>query len=509
MTTWNVPVGQAADRRRLPAAGGVANRAEDARRCEAAHLVVGREADADLLHVAPVAARLLLRLELVEAEVLEELVERGVVVAVVDRQPRGERGRELRDEVLAPQLEPVDPELEREQVHRALEHVGRLGPAGAAVGVGRRRVREHARERDAVVRDRVRACVDPGAEQRDAGRDELEIRPHRGDHVRPDRGDLAVLRRRELERRHEVAAVDRRERVLRALLHPLHRRAQPPRDRDREQLLGIDVQLRAEPAADVGGDHAQLRLGHPERGGGEQPQDVRYLRRRPQRDVPAGLGPGDDATGLDRVRDQRGLHVAVLDDHVGAVVERSRLELPDVRDVRPELLVHEGSAVLRGGLDIDQHLERLVVDVDELRRIDRVRARVRDHDRDTVALVVHLADGEREVLRALHVLGHRPGARHRRLPVVAQIGAGEHGHDALGRLCRGGVDRRDPGVRIRAADDRHDDGARQGEVVDEASTSAQQRIVFLPLQGRPDVSCRGGAHAALPAAAATASTMLW
>ena len=164
----------------------------------------------------------------------------------------------------------------------------------------------------------------------------------------------------------------------------------------------------------------------------EQPQDVRYLRRRPQRHVAAGLGPRDDAAGLDGVRDQRRLHVAVLDDHVGAVVERSRLELPDVRDVRPELLVHERRAFLRGGLDVDQHLERLVVDVDELRRIDRVRARVRDHDRDAVALVVHLADGEREVLGALHVLGHRPGARHRRLPVVAQVGAGEHGDDALG-----------------------------------------------------------------------------
>ncbi len=99
-------------------------------------------------------------------------------------------------------------------------------------------------------------------------------------------------------------------------------RAQPPGERDGEQLLGVDVELRAEAATDIGGDHAQLRLGHPERGGGEQPQDVRDLRRRPQRHVAAGLRPGDDAARLDRVRDQRRLHVAVLDDHIGAVVER-------------------------------------------------------------------------------------------------------------------------------------------------------------------------------------------
>ena len=147
MTTWNVPVGRQRIVAVLPAARGVADRAEDPRRREAAHLVVGREADAELLHVAAVARASLLGLELVEVEVLEQLVERGVVVAGVDRQARGDRGRELRDEVLAPQLEPVDPELvaRAASIVRSM-HVGRLGPAGAAVGVGRRRVREDARE---------------------------------------------------------------------------------------------------------------------------------------------------------------------------------------------------------------------------------------------------------------------------------------------------------------------------------------------------------------------------
>ena len=61
-----------------------------------------------------------------------------MVVAAVDRQPRGERGRELGDEVPAAQLDPVDAELARERVHRPLEHVGRLGrpaPRYASVGV--------------------------------------------------------------------------------------------------------------------------------------------------------------------------------------------------------------------------------------------------------------------------------------------------------------------------------------------------------------------------------------
>ena len=49
------PGRQAADRGRLPAAGDVLERAEDARRREAAHLDVGREADAELLRVAALA----------------------------------------------------------------------------------------------------------------------------------------------------------------------------------------------------------------------------------------------------------------------------------------------------------------------------------------------------------------------------------------------------------------------------------------------------------------------
>ena len=144
-----------ADRRAVPAADGIADRAEDARRREAAHLVVRREADADLLRVAARAAR---RpgpfLIASRSSSSSGRVERRVVVARVDRQARRHRVRELLDEVLAAKLDRIHPELGRQSVHRPLEDVGRLGPPGSAVRVGRRRVREDAGERDAVVRDR-------------------------------------------------------------------------------------------------------------------------------------------------------------------------------------------------------------------------------------------------------------------------------------------------------------------------------------------------------------------
>ena len=108
----------------------------------------------------------------------------------------------------------------------------------------------------------------------------------------PDRRDLPVLRRGELELVDDVAAVDGRQVVLGPLLDPLHRPPEPPRQRDGERLLGVDVELRAEAAADVGGDDAQLRLGDPEDELQREAQDVRDLGRRPQRDLAGRARPG-------------------------------------------------------------------------------------------------------------------------------------------------------------------------------------------------------------------------
>ena len=201
------------------------------------------------------------------------------------------------------------------------------GPPGAAVRVGRRRVREDAGELDAVVRDRVRTGVDPGSEERDAGRDELEVRPHRGLHAGPDSAVIVPsfvapsVYSVTTSRPWIVASV-----VLRALLRPLHRAAEPARERDGQQLLRVDVELRAEAAADVGRDDPQLRLVHAETGRGEDAQEVRHLGRRTQRHVARRAGHGEHGPRLDRVRDQPRLAVRPRDDHVGArrSADRSR-----------------------------------------------------------------------------------------------------------------------------------------------------------------------------------------
>ncbi len=359
----------AAHLRGVPAAGDVAQRAEDPRRGEPAHLRVGREADPEAPDVAARVALGLLAPEALVVEELERPVERGVEVAGVHRRGPTRSSRELPHEVEPPQLDRILAELAGERVDRVLDRVGRLGATGAAVGVGRRRVREHAAALERVALHVVAAAVEPGPEQRDAGRDELHVRAHRGEQPDPDRRDLALGRGGELDLLDHVAAVDRREVALRALLDPLHGPAELPREREAERLLGVDVELRAEAAADVGGDDPQLRLrdARDERQG--RAQDVRDLRRRPEREVARRRRLHEHAAGLDRVRDQPLLAVALAhgDGRLGEQpVDLAGLHRPRVRDVRAELVVQDRGAVLRRLDHVRDGRQRLVFDLDEL-----------------------------------------------------------------------------------------------------------------------------------------------
>ena len=175
--------------------------------------------------------------------------------------------------------------------------------------------------------------------------------------------------------------------------------------------------------------------------------------------------------------------------------------------------MREGRAVCERLRDVDDGVQRLVVDLDELCRVLRLRARLGDHDGDAVALVARRV-GQRIVRRVLHVLGDRPGARHRRLPVVLQVGGGERRDDAVGLPRRVEIDALHAGVCVRAADDDHADRARRGHVVDVRAVAGEERRVLAALDGRADVAglLRRGAHDARPIVAAaswTATTMLW
>jgi hypothetical protein len=103
---------------------------------------------------------------------------------------------------------------------------------------------------------------------------------------------------------------------LAAGLGPLDRLARAGGPQQADDLLGVDLQLAAEAAADVGSHHAQLVLGHPGDHREHDPQDVRHLGRGPHRVVVA-LRLDDDRAGLHERRDQPLLHEPAADHDLG------------------------------------------------------------------------------------------------------------------------------------------------------------------------------------------------
>jgi hypothetical protein len=259
--------------------------ADHARRGEPADLDVGREADAA---VHPLLAQLrLLSAERIHVEHLEQQVEGALVVArVVDHADRQLR-RELilRDEVLAPQLEPVHAQLVGELVHAHLDHVRGLRPARSTDGVRGELGGEGA---DDVRLDRgepVAAAHHEPAQAGDHRALDQQVRAEVLDDPRVDARERAVSLRAQLHVRDLVTPVVGGGHVLRTRLGPLDRPAQLPRSPAEQYLFGIAVELRAEAAAHLGSDHADLLLGHPELHRQQQPQDVRDLRGAPERQV--------------------------------------------------------------------------------------------------------------------------------------------------------------------------------------------------------------------------------
>jgi hypothetical protein len=312
----------------------------------------------------------------------------------------------------------------------------------------------------------------------------------------------------------DVAPVDRPDVVLRALLGPLHRSPEATRDRNRDRPLAVDLDLRAEAAADVGCDHADLRLGDAEHKLEHEALDVWRLCRRPQRDVAGRSHLRKHSPRLDRVRDEARLVVAPSDDHVGGVYRRLHrlgLELPQVALVRSEVLVDDRRAVRERLLDACDRRERLPVDVDELGGVLCERARLSDDYRNRIALVPRLVGGEGEVRRHLDVLGHGPCARESSCPLIREICARVDGDHALRRAGGVEVHALDACARVGAAHDDHVRGARERQVLDVRASTTQERRVLLALDGGSHHlgSCLDRGHDATPAADATALTMLW
>ena len=321
---------------------------------------------------------------------LDGAIERRLVVARVDAQPADVRGRlaERRVQVLPPELDGVHADPARERIDDPLHDERRLRPAGAPIRVGRRRVRHDARVLVPIGADVEGTHVHPPAELGDPRRQQLEVGAHvrELDELHPE--DAAVLGPGERAVVEHASAMDRRHVVLRPRLDPLHRTVELAAQRERERLLGVDVELRSEAAAHVRRDDPQLVLRDPGRDREADPRDVRDLRRRGERELARRRASVRQApTGLHRVRDQTRLRVPLLDDHRGGVEDAliAGAAVDPVHDVvRAEILM-DHDPVGRRLLEVEDSGERGRSNRDRLRRILGLLASLRDDDRHRVA----------------------------------------------------------------------------------------------------------------------------
>ena len=138
--------------------------------------------------------------------------------------------------------------------------------------------------------------------------------------------------------------------------------------RDRE-LLGVDVELRAEAAADVGRDHAHLRLGDAADRGHERAHEVRHLGRGVERQLVAGRDPVGDARRAARSATGVRRWLSIVSETLTGAASKTASK-PSVlcsivqAVVAGRLVVELRRARLAGVLGVDHDRQRVVVDDD-------------------------------------------------------------------------------------------------------------------------------------------------
>ena len=221
---------------------------------------------------------------------------------------------------------------------------------------------------------------------------------------------------------------------------PLHRASHLLGGPQRHHLLGIDEDLRAETATDIGCHHPQLVLGRDvvERRQ-HQPGDMRILRRRVERIMLLGFVIFRDR----RARLHRVRHQAVVGDverdHVGRGFERGFgcgfvADGPIVDHVAGGLRVKLRRAWLDRGADIGRRRKLLIFDDDGFRRVLGLVLGLGDHHRDRLPDKAHRVRRHRRPRAHLHrgaVLGgDRPAADQIADLVVDDLLAGQHADHA-------------------------------------------------------------------------------
>ena len=459
------------------------------------------------------------RIEIGERLVVRELLE-------LDARRAGRRIGVVGNEVAAAQLQRVHADARRRKLDQALRDVGRDRMADCAVLAHHVLVLEHHAGKRAVVRAGVGAAdeVDDlvrldaaGARIDGVGADAREI-------VDLERGDGAGAGYSDLGLDAVIAGMDVGDEALQAIGDELDGAAQQLRQRRRRHLVGIGVDLDAERAADVLGQHAHLVLGQPEVLGEQVLHHVRRLGALMDGEALLSRIPvGDDGARLVGDAGMAAEHEGRLDDFVGrgeAPVGIARLVAALEGEVVAERRMDHRRAGLERGLGIGDGGELLVIDNNKRAGILGLCPAPRDDRGDRLALPAGAVDCDRVLRRRLDALQMRehadPGCDHLR-----KLGAGDDRDHARRGFRRNSVELEDAGMRVRRAHEGDVHHARQHDVADILAAALDEPAEVGARHGAPDIGVRAiergqcGGHvvghrpARVCATAATASTIAW
>ncbi|MGY3471566.1 hypothetical protein ACVW0I_008437 [Bradyrhizobium sp. LM6.11] len=346
-------------------------------------------------------------------------------------------------------------------------------------------------DRRDVVLARQQRRVEIGRHRR---REQRHIGAEIGVGLHLEAGDLVVGVERHLGMGNVVPAMRIGEEGLGAVAGPFHGTADLLRGPQRHHLFGIDEDLRAEAAADVGRDHAQLVLrGDVVERRQHEAGDVRVLRRRVEREMLLRrIVIGNGCARLHRVRRK-----AVVGDvelhHVGGLGERGvRGALVADHPVIDLVAGGFGMQLRRAGLDrcvdVGDRGQLFVVHDHGFGRVAREVFALGDHDCDGLADEAHRLRRHRRPCAHLHraaVLGgDGPAADQVPDLVVDDLLSREHRDHARHLQGGGGIDPLHLGMRVRAADEMGVGHALQFDVVDVAALAGNETLVFLAHDAR-------------------------
>ena len=323
-----------------------------------------------------------------------------------------------------------------------------------------------------------------------------QIGAHIGDRRHLERQKLRLRVERQLDMGDVVAAVRVGHKAFRALGGPFDRPPDFAGGPGDDRLLGVMVDLRAEAAADIGGDDAQFRLGDVEDERAHQQADhMRVLARRKKRVVAGGAVEfADRGARLHRVRNETVVDEVELDDARGlgeGGIDRGEVaEAPVVTEIARHIGKDLRCPRLQRLAGVDDRRLLDILDLDLVGRLARLIEGLGDDDGDRVADVAHVVGRERRVRR----LGHRRAVFRMNLPTAGQpadairrhVLAGEDSGDAGGLRRGGGVDAGYPRMCIGAAQDVGVELVRAVDVVGVGALSGQKAVILAPPDRRSD-----------------------